>query len=391
MPLRKFSTAKITNKRVSVPITGVASGPSADRIPNFVTAAGLLGAFYDIQRTGIVKNVLAAANSAEAVTYSVDSGSLPTGLSLNTSNGAITGTASAVGVDTNSSFVIRATNQLSTQSSTRGFFIHVRAPIQNAFSYTGAAQTFTAPTDLTAFTVYAWGAGGGYGVGNPSPGGAGGYATGTVTTNPGTAYTVVVGGGGSARGGGSGAGPTRYGFAGYAGNSGYGGGGGGLSGIFTGTTPLGSTDQPRSVIVAGGGGGGAWDQNSAGGAGGGLAGANGSQGNGGTQTAAGTGGNNGSGFQGASANGGDEGGGGGGGGGYYGGGAGNGSSGYSGGGGSGFVNSPAVSSGTTVQGNSNGAPPNFSSTYFAEPCGRGGNSPGSPSGDGGNGRLVVVY
>ena len=96
MPLRKFSTAKITNKRVSVPITGVASGPSADRIPNFVTAAGLLGAFYDIQRTGIVKNVLAAANSAEAVTYSVDSGSLPTGLSLNTSNNGFLGMISTL-------------------------------------------------------------------------------------------------------------------------------------------------------------------------------------------------------------------------------------------------------------------------------------------------------
>ena len=53
------------------------------------------------------------------------SGSLPAGLSLNTSTGIISGTASAVDADTQSSFTIRATD-LQSQTADRAFTITIK-------------------------------------------------------------------------------------------------------------------------------------------------------------------------------------------------------------------------------------------------------------------------
>ena len=64
---------------------------------------------------------VAATDGSETVdTFAIVSGSLPSGLSLNTSTGVISGTAAAVGSDTTSNFTIRATDD-EGQTADRAF------------------------------------------------------------------------------------------------------------------------------------------------------------------------------------------------------------------------------------------------------------------------------
>lgn len=77
--------------------------------PSWVTAAGSIGSDYTERASSFVP---VATTGGLTVTYSVISGSLPTGLSLNSSTGEISGTASGV-ADYNSStynFTLRAAN-----------------------------------------------------------------------------------------------------------------------------------------------------------------------------------------------------------------------------------------------------------------------------------------
>ncbi|MGE5455485.1 MAG: immunoglobulin-like domain-containing protein [Ignavibacteriales bacterium] len=136
----------------------------------------------------------------------------------------------------------------------------------NNFSYTGGAQTFTAPISGT-YKFEVWGAQGGNG------GGKGGYATGQISLTANQQLTVITGGAGS----------DYYGGTGTLTGSGGGGGGGG-SFIRNGSTVL---------IAAGGGGGAAQGAGGAGGGTNGLAGTVGGStgaGTGGTQSSGGTGG-----------------------------------------------------------------------------------------------------
>lgn len=361
---------------------------STGNAPAWSTAAGTIATCYDSMRSGFNTSVAATDADGQSITYTLTSGSLPTGMSLDGSTGAITGTPSAVGSDTTYSFTLNATDSLGN-STARTFNIVIKAPTVLTYNYTGGDQTMTLPGSVSKFTAYLWGAGGGAG---PAQGGAGGYTTGTVTTSLGAGFALVVGGGGGARSPNAGGTGSAYGFGGGSGNNGYGSGGGGLSGIFTGTSGVAYTDNTgRAVLVAGGGGGGDYDRGAAGGPGGGATGASVTNSSGGTQSAAGTGLNSGSYMQGARAGGGDEGGGAGGGGGYWGGGSGDGNSGWAGSGGSGFIGGRAgytVSSGVTNQG-SGRTPDNTGNAYYGNSAGYGGSGGGY---NGGNaGRIVIVY
>ena len=187
------------------------------------------------------------------------------------------------------------------------------------FTYTGSAQTFTAPSSGT-YEVQVWGASGGQ---DGRLGGRGGYSTGKMNLTAGQSLSIYVGGLGQSFSN-SGAGWNGGGNSGSVGTS---GGGGGGTDVRSGGTGL-----VNRIIVAGGGGGGGNGSNGLGGAGGGTSGGS-SSGGGATQTAGGSG--NGSGSLGQGGN--KSGDGGGGGGGYYGGGAANADAG--GGGGSGYVSS----------------------------------------------------
>ena len=94
--------------------------------PTFQTAAGSLGSFAGGGSVSV--DIDATGDDSSAVTFSVVSGSLPGGLSLNTSTGAITGTESGATQDTTYSFTIRATDSES-QTADRAFSIAITVSI----------------------------------------------------------------------------------------------------------------------------------------------------------------------------------------------------------------------------------------------------------------------
>lgn len=121
------------------------------------------------------------------------------------------------------------------------------------FSYTGAAQTWTVPSDVTSATFDVYGASGGSAGGLSYPG-YGGRATAILTVTPNTEITLMVGGAGDSvsKGQGGSCGPhiPSGGFNG--GGDGGGGacpgsGGGGASDV-----RIGGAELSNRVIVAGG-------------------------------------------------------------------------------------------------------------------------------------------
>ena len=176
------------------------------------TSAGSLGTLLDSQRGNTI--TVSATDPDGAVTYSVVSGSLPAGASLDANNGQITG-FSAVGSDTTSSFTIRATQ--AGIGVDRAFSITVRAPNSasgGSITTNGTYKThvFTTSSSFTVnsvqtggmtaevLVVAAGGSGGSSYANNCSNGGggAGGLCyQASRTVNTGT-YTVNVGSGGGA-------------------------------------------------------------------------------------------------------------------------------------------------------------------------------------------------
>jgi hypothetical protein len=91
--------------------------------PTWSTASGQIGGNVWEDETQNI-SVSASDPDGTAITYSVASGSLPSGLSLNSSTGAITGTAPSVSSDTTSSFTLRASDGVNTTD--RAFNIIVK-------------------------------------------------------------------------------------------------------------------------------------------------------------------------------------------------------------------------------------------------------------------------
>ena len=90
--------------------------------PTFSTAAGSLGTFEG--GAAISVDIDATGDDSSAVTFSLQSGSLPGGLSLNTSTGTISGTESGASANTTYNFTIRATDSES-QTADRAFSITI--------------------------------------------------------------------------------------------------------------------------------------------------------------------------------------------------------------------------------------------------------------------------
>ena len=177
--------------------------------PVFVTASGSLGTVLNGDRSGLRFTVNATdPDSAGNVTFELQSGSLPAGLSL-TSEGSeggtavISGNATAVGTNTTSNFVLRAVDNASNTSS-RSFSITINAPVSQSFTSSG---TFAVPSGVGAIEVLvvAGGGGGGNAPENDSgnSGGGGGGAGGGLIfmpgypVTPGGTVTVTVGSGGT--------------------------------------------------------------------------------------------------------------------------------------------------------------------------------------------------
>lgn len=153
------------------------------------------------------------------------------------------------------------------------------------FNYTGTDQTFTILPGETQIVVKAWGAGGGGEIRGLNPtkaganGGSGGYTWGNFIVDSGDDFAVVVGRGVQNMGSAS----AVYGFGGPCLNPASANpstdttrnnsisyppvgltaldwhdhtNGGGMSGLFTGTGAVLSSDDSRALVIAGGGGGG---------------------------------------------------------------------------------------------------------------------------------------
>ena len=163
---------------------------NASGVVTWSTTAGSLGSFVKGGNTSYA----VSASSDSAVAYSILSGALPSGYSLNASTGAITGTEnSSITQSTTYNFTIRATDQ-ETQTADRAFSLTV-----------AVAQS-------VEYLVVGAGAGGGSGsVGNGAishggGGGGGGIINGSVTMTPSISSAVTVGTGGTSGGSSSGTG-----------------------------------------------------------------------------------------------------------------------------------------------------------------------------------------
>jgi hypothetical protein len=163
----------------------------ANTDPVFDTATGSIGSIVDSSRSSYSLDPVTATDAeGDTLTYSIASGSLPSGLSLNTSTGAITGTATAVGSDTTSNFSITVTDGVGG-TATRAFSIDVLAPVTTA--YTSGSGNFT-PTFSADIKVLVVGGGGGGGQGHSGGGGAGGLISHpSYSVTNGTSYAYSVG------------------------------------------------------------------------------------------------------------------------------------------------------------------------------------------------------
>ena len=142
--------------------------------PVFSIAAGSLATIFDSGRSGVNIDLGITDPESGTVTSRVVAGAIPTGLTYN-ANGTITGTASAVGTDTTSTFTVEASDS-SSSLATRIYSITVKAPVVTSITSTGSGN-FTKPAGLATIAkilVVGGGAGGGH------HGGGGGGAGGLV-------------------------------------------------------------------------------------------------------------------------------------------------------------------------------------------------------------------
>ena len=211
---------------------------------SFATASGSIGTIFDSTRSSYSLSSVTGTASSGTVAYSITVGSEPAGLSM-ASNGSFSGTATAQGSDTTTTFTVRATvtSGSATITEDREFSILVRAPVQQVYSTSSGSQTFDT-TSVKNFAVYLWGAGSQSG--NQTA--QGGFVSGNVSVASGvnTLY-IVVGQAGSTsndtnvwRGGRGNRGGSSASYT-----------GGGFTGLFTGSSP----SQGNAVLIAGGAGG----------------------------------------------------------------------------------------------------------------------------------------
>ena len=327
--------------------------------------------------TGTAASSVTAINVTDAsggtLVYSIADGALPTGLSINSSTGAWTGTVNEQGTF---NFRVEVTDGSTTVH--RYFSISATVPRGDAEYTTAGSYTWTVPSGVTNVAVVCIGAGGTSGLGNSGQaGGGGGLAyRNSISVTPGSTGSVTVGGsnGRSGNNGQSGS-SSSFTYGGTTTTAGGGGGGTGDGSASSGTA--GGGGSPSGTYTGGGSGGsGGQDGQNAGGPGGGGAGGYSGNGGGGasgyapTTAQAGSSGGGGGGGGGGKGGSNEAGGGGGGGVGFYG-------EGSSGGGGSGqgISGIGALGGGAGSGGTTGGNGENSSAE---------GGSPGGSGGQGGN-------
>jgi hypothetical protein len=114
-------------------------------VPAWSTASGSIGTTYEF--TSFSGNVTTlSATSDTSVYYLLNSGSLPTGASLNANTGVITGNTGVINSQTTYNFVIEAKDQ-ENQGTLRNFSITINPDV----------VTWSSPADGTTVTAYEYG------------------------------------------------------------------------------------------------------------------------------------------------------------------------------------------------------------------------------------------
>ena len=203
-------TAQIPNSLTSanepykIKITNNSSGMSGeladafniDAAPAFGVAAGSLGTLTSTASASGITSVTATDDEGDSITFSVTSGSVPSGITFN-SNGTFSGNAGGVSSSTTSTFVVTASD--GTNTSTRQYTITVNP----AFVQLSGSGTFSVPTGVNTAEILIVG-GGGSGARAANVQGGGGGAGGVVhrasytftatDKSSGIAYSVGAGG-----------------------------------------------------------------------------------------------------------------------------------------------------------------------------------------------------
>jgi hypothetical protein len=140
--------------------------------PVWTTSSGSLGTFNEQVSISVSAT---ATDSDSTITYALASGStLPSGVSLNSSSGLISGTLPDIEADTTYNFTINASDGVNA--------------IPRAFSITSSVVAI--PIE---YLVVGGGGGGGTNQYHSGGGGAGGFRTGSMTIQRASSYTVTVG------------------------------------------------------------------------------------------------------------------------------------------------------------------------------------------------------
>lgn len=249
----------------------ISAAIDAGTLPYWVTADGATLTTKFVGTTLSTSVSAADSDVGSSISYSVVSGALPGGCSLNSANGVISGTPNTAGTFT---FGIRVTDNAGNYAD-RTFVIVINSvPTGGTRTNSGLTYThrftstdnFYTPATLSGVEVLMVAGGGSGGSGNTNEGGggggAGGLLYGTMTINAGT-YTASIGAGGAYGGRNPGNNTTFYGLTANAGGfgadcsggGGTGGSGGGGSGCGQ-DWPGGSANQGAQGSLSGFGNGG---------------------------------------------------------------------------------------------------------------------------------------
>ena len=269
------NTITSVNEPYKIQVTNTSSGFSGilenafniDAAPVFGVASGSLGTLITNGAGSSLTAVTATDDEGDSVTFSVTSGSLPSGITLN-SNGTFAGNANAVSSNTTSTFSVTATD--GTNTSVRQYTITVNV----TYVQLSGSGTWSVPSGVNTAEILIVG-GGGSGARSTNVCGGGGGAGGIVHTasytftstdkSSGIAYVVGAGGKGVGKsangerydGGGNSGANTTFAISGgtiTANGGGYGAGYGGGS-----TIKPGFSAAYFAPAQGGSGGGGAWE------------------------------------------------------------------------------------------------------------------------------------
>jgi len=259
---------KVTNTSSS--LSGeLANAFNIDAAPAFGVAAGTLGTLSSGGAASSLTTVTATDDEGDSITFSVTSGSLPSGITLN-SNGTFSGNAGGVSSSTTSTFVVTASD--GTNTSTRQYTITVNP----AYVQLSGSGTWNVPSGINSAEILIVG-GGASGARAPNVSGGGGGAGGIVhrtsytftatDKSSGIAYSVGNGGTGVGlaadgeqyQGGYNNGGDTTFAISGGTITAKGGGGGAGYS-PSSGTKPGFPSGAYFAPSQGGSGGGGAWEQ-----------------------------------------------------------------------------------------------------------------------------------